>query len=125
MVESANDLLHGFERRIEEQLDRAERLKAAMNEVRVTAQSRQGDLQVTVDSTGALAGLRLSQESMRRSPQELAGEILGVTRSAQASLADRMRQVTAEVLGRDSETARFVADAYAEQFAPEQRETPR
>ncbi len=125
MVENADDLLHGFERRIDEQLDRAERLKAAMDEVRVTARSRQGDLQVTVDSTGALTGLRLSQEALRRSPQELAGEILGVTRCAQVSLADRMRQVTAEVLGRDSETARFVADAYAEQFAPGPQDAPR
>ncbi|MFX0593886.1 YbaB/EbfC family nucleoid-associated protein [Melissospora conviva] len=124
-MDQTDDLLHGFERRIDEQLDRAERLKAAMNEVRVTAQSRQGDLQVTVDSTGALAALRLSQEALSRTPQELAGEILGVTRSAQVSLTERMRQVTTEVLGRDSETARFVADTYAEHFVPAPQDASR
>lgn len=115
-LDDAEQMLRQFENQIEEQLAQASRLKDEMELVRVTAHSRAGDVEATVDSTGGLVDLHLTAAAMRRSPQELAAEVLAVTRDAQSELAARMGQVMAGVLGPGSETARFVTDTYTERF---------
>lgn len=115
-LEDAEQMLRQFEGRIDEQLAQATRLRTEMELVRVTKHSRDGDVEATVDSTGGLVDLHLTTAAMRRGPEELAGEVLAVTRAAQSELAARMSQVMAGVLGPGSDTARFVTDTYGERF---------
>jgi len=115
-LDDAEQMLRQFENQIEEQLAQASRLKEEMELVRVTAHSRAGDVEATVDSTGGLVDLHFTEAAMRRSPQELAAEVLAVTRTAQSKLAARMSEVMAGILGPGSETAQFVTNTYAERF---------
>lgn len=115
-LEDAEQMLRQFEGRIDEQLAQATRLRSELELVRVTAHSRAGDVEATVDSTGGLVDLHLTSAAMRRSPEELSGEVLAVTRAAQAQLAERMSQVMAGVLGPGSDTERFVTETYSERF---------
>jgi hypothetical protein len=87
-----------------------------MESVRATSRVRGGAIAVTVDSSGGLAGLRLSAAALKLAPDELAGEILACAKGAQAKLADQIGRTVSGVLGSDSETASYVAQAYADKF---------
>jgi YbaB/EbfC DNA-binding family len=114
----ADDMLRQFEARIDEQLAQADRLRSAMESLQVTKRVRDGSVAVTVDSSGGLAGLKLSAAALRLGPDELANEILACAKGAQAALADQMGRTVSGVLGAGSETADYVARAYADKFRP-------
>jgi DNA-binding protein YbaB len=118
----ADDMLRQFEARIDEQLAQADRLRSAMESVQATHEVREGAITVTVDSSGSLAGLRLSTAALQLGPEDLAEEILACAKGAQAKLAEKIGQTVSGVLGRGSETADFVAQAYADKFGPAAQE---
>jgi hypothetical protein len=115
----AEGMLRQFEAGIDEQLAQADRLRSAMESVQATNEVRDGAIAVTVDSSGGLAGLRLSAAALKLAPDELADEILACAKGAQASLVAKMSQAVSGVLGADSETAGFVTQAYAANFGTE------
>jgi hypothetical protein len=123
----AEGMLRQFEARIDEQLAQADRLRSAMASVQATHEVRDGAIAVTVDSSGSLAGLRLTAAAVQLGPEDLAAEILACAKGAQAKLADQIGQTVSGVLGPESETADYVAQAYADKFgavADEQTEDP-
>jgi len=117
-TDDADQMLRDFERRIDDQLVQADRVRTELEAVRATAHGHDGAVEVTVDSSGALADLHLTTAALRLRPEELSGEILATARRAQAQLAERMSALINGILGPDSETARFVSDTYQERFPP-------
>jgi YbaB/EbfC DNA-binding family protein len=89
-----------------------ERLQRA----RASAESRDGEVVVTVDQSGGLADLRLSELAMRLSPSDLGEIILATSRRAQAKLAQQVADVVSSLYGAGSETAAFIGKTYSEQF---------
>jgi DNA-binding protein YbaB len=87
-----------------------------MERVRVTAHGGDGAVEVTIDSTGGLVDLHLTEAGLRLGAAALAAEILATARRAQAQLPEVMSQTMASVLGPGSDTARFVTETYAERF---------
>ncbi|WP_211277719.1 YbaB/EbfC family nucleoid-associated protein [Couchioplanes caeruleus] len=102
-----------------EQAERARSLSHRIEQASMTVESAGGEVRVTVDSTGGLAGLRF-HASARNLPQDrLAELVLSTSRRAQAELAKSMDKVVAELYGAGSDTARFVTSAYADRFPSE------
>jgi len=87
-----------------------------LQQTQASAESRGGEVAVTVDHAGGLAGLRLSERAMRLSPTELGELILATSRRAQATLAQQVADIVGGVFGAGSETAAFIGNTYAEQF---------
>jgi DNA-binding protein YbaB len=112
----ADDMLRQFEARIDEQMAQADRLRSAMESVQATNETRDGAIAVTVDSSGGLAGLRLTPGALDLGADELAAQILACAKGAQAKLANKIGQTVSGVLGPDSETADYVSQAYADKF---------
>lgn len=90
----------------------SERLKQA----RASAESRDGEVVVTVDHSGGLADLRLSPQAMRLSPAAMGEMILATNRRAQAKLAEQVNDLMGALYGAGSETASFIGRTYSEQF---------
>jgi hypothetical protein len=110
------DFLVDWERKVEQQTAKTTELSHRMQEVRATAESHGGEAVVTVDHSGGLAGLDLSERAMRLAPAELAATILETSRRAQSRLAERMNDLVTGLYGEGSETAAFIGGTYAEQF---------
>ncbi|MDI6103477.1 YbaB/EbfC family nucleoid-associated protein, partial [Actinoplanes sp. NEAU-A12] len=91
-------------------------LTRRMKQIDATAESPDGDVTVTVDHAGGLNALTLTDDAMRRAPEDLAHLILATTRQAQSRLAEDMSELVRGIYGADSATTSFVADAYAKQF---------
>jgi len=76
-------------------------------------------VEVTVDSSGVVTGLYLSERVRRVPAPELGDLILSVMRAAQANLAQRMAEVAAETMGEDSDLTRSIAASYERRFPTE------
>jgi hypothetical protein len=82
-----DEFLRRFAERIDEQLGQADQLRDAMAQVSAVHAVRGGSIEVTVDSSGGLSGLHLTEAALRLPPGELARAILDCSRAAQAKLA--------------------------------------
>lgn len=116
MPEDPEDFLVDWERKVEQQTARTTELSRRMQETRATSESRGGEVVVTVDQSGGLAGLVLTERAMRLPAGELAATVLETSRRAQARLAEQMSQIVTGLYGAGSDTANFIGGAYAEQF---------
>lgn len=81
-----------------------------------SASSDGGEATVTVDSTGGMTGLYLSEHAMRLTADELASIILDTSGRAQAKMAKQMVDLVNDIYGPESPTASFVSGAYLRQF---------
>ncbi|WP_250002886.1 YbaB/EbfC family nucleoid-associated protein [Actinoplanes sp. M2I2] len=120
------DFLTDWQRRVERQTAQTTELSRRMRDVRASASAAGGEVEVTVDHAGGLAGLELTERALRLSPDELSRTILEASRRAQSRLASRMNDLVTEIYGDGSETAGFIGEAYAEQFPqpPEDDDAP-
>jgi hypothetical protein len=110
------EVITDWERRVEQQTALTTELSRRMQETTATAESRGGEAVVTVDHSGGLTGLRISDRAMRLTAAELAELILATSRRAQAEMARRMTELAQGIYGAGSETASFIAGAYTAQF---------
>lgn len=102
--------------RVERQSALTTELSERLQQARASAESRGGEVVVTVDHSGGLADLRLSERAMRLSPSDLGETILATSRRAQATLAQQVADVVGSLYGAGSETAAFIGKTYSDQF---------
>ncbi len=86
-------------RAFEEQAARAATLKDRIAELKGSARNSDGSITVTVAPSGAVLGLTLSPEAMRRTHTQLQQEILGTIRRATEQAAQAMEEAVRPVLG--------------------------
>jgi hypothetical protein len=101
---------------------RAEAAAALADRVAGLSSSATGDdgnIRVTVASSGNVTGLQLADRVQRLSGEELSAEILRVMRRAQAGLSERVAAAVDETVGADTETGRAVLDSFAQRFPAE------
>lgn len=111
-----DEMLAGFQQQIEAKMHQAQQLQEAASSVQVSTSSRDGAVTVTVDHSGNMADLRLTDAAMRKRPDEASSEILATLRSAQSRLTERMREVMEPVVGGDTETLEAVLGGFRERF---------
>ncbi|BFU45848.1 YbaB/EbfC family nucleoid-associated protein [Krasilnikovia sp. MM14-A1004] len=116
MSQLPEDLLRSFELRAAEHAERAQLLSRRLEQNSVTAQSRGGEVQVTVDSTGGLSGLQFGSAARDLELDRLAELVLATSRQAQAKLAESMGELVSDLYGQGSPTATFVTQTYAQRF---------
>jgi hypothetical protein len=86
-----------------------------------TARSTDGSVEVTVDASGGLTKLVLSERIRSRPAHETSDQIVAVLRSAQARLAQRVAEVAEEAGAGD--VGRTIAASYATRF-PDPTQAP-
>jgi YbaB/EbfC DNA-binding family protein len=84
--------------------------------VSATAADRDGTVQVTVNASGAVTGLRLAEQVRAWPAQRIGEQILAVMRAAQAELTGRVASVAADTLGEHSPVGRDVVAGYRARF---------
>lgn len=92
--------------------------------LQVTKSDHDRMTEVTVDSSGALIGLKLTKEIERASPEVLAATIMSTIREAKAELASRSQEIIAETVGTESAAARAIAERVGEQLRGPVEEGP-
>ncbi|MGW3467423.1 YbaB/EbfC family nucleoid-associated protein [Saccharopolyspora sp. NPDC000995] len=109
--DSAHERLAAWKDRIDKLAADTRAMSERLQEVRVTASDPNGLTEVTIDSTGALVDLRLTDRMQRTSPDVVAGTIMATLGEAKNKLADRSQEIIADTVGTESPAARAIADS--------------
>lgn len=108
--DGARERLAAWKGRIDKLAADTQAMSARLREVRVTASDPGGMAEVTVDSTGALADLRLTDRIQRVPPAVVAQAIMATLGVARGRLADRSQEIIAETVGAESAAGRAIAE---------------
>lgn len=126
--DSAHERLAAWKDRIDKLAADTQAMSERLQEVRVTASDPNGLTEVTIDSTGALVDLRLTDRMQRTSPDVVARTIMATLGEAKNKLADRSQEIIADTVGTESPAARAIADSVGQHLrsgpAPESAAAP-
>ncbi|CRK57931.1 hypothetical protein [Alloactinosynnema sp. L-07] len=103
--------------------DRIDRLAAdtqAMSErlqaVRISESDPTGLAEITIDSTGALVDLKLTDRIHRVAPSVVAQTIMATLGAARNKLADRSQEIIADTVGAESPAGKAIAERVGRQL---------
>lgn len=123
-----DDLLTGDPERIEHGLDewvegirrRADRMReirTGVDAIRITETGGNGAVTVTVDANGLPVDLRFTERVRNIAPDELGHLVMRTLRTAQARIAQQVREVATTAVGDDlPETREMLVDSYRGRF---------
>ncbi|MET0135679.1 MAG: YbaB/EbfC family nucleoid-associated protein [Kibdelosporangium sp.] len=114
--DGARERLAAWKGRIDKLAADTRTMSDRLREVRVTASDPAGLAEVTVDSTGALVDLRLTDRIQRTAPAAVARAVMTTLGDARSKLADRSQEIIADTMGTDSATGRAIADSVGRQL---------
>jgi len=109
--EGARERLAAWKGRIDKLAADTQTMSNRLQGLRVTASDPTGLAEVTIDSTGALVDLRLTDRIQRVSPAAVAQTIMATLGDARNKLADRSQEIIADTVGTESPAARAIADS--------------
>ena len=94
----------------EAKLQRAKELETKVQNLKGRASSRRGEVSVTVDSSGGLSDLKLTDAATALTASDLAGLILETFHKAHRKVTESYVDMVNDEFGKDSPTARAAAD---------------
>lgn len=109
--EGAREHLAAWQGRIDKMARDTEAMRARLQELRVTASDPNGLAEVSVDSTGTLVDLKLTDRIGRVAPDVVARAVMATFSAARSQLADRSREVIEATVGTESVAARAIAES--------------
>lgn len=109
--DGAREHLAAWQGRIDKMAQDTEAMRQRLQDLRVTAKDPNGLAEVSVDSTGALVGLRLTDRIGKVAPDIVARTIMATLGEARNTLADRYKEVIKDTVGTESLAARAIAES--------------
>ncbi|MBK1784315.1 YbaB/EbfC family nucleoid-associated protein [Prauserella cavernicola] len=107
---------------LEQKAQRYGELQEQLDRTNVTAESPDGTVRVTVDSTGVPTELTITDRGRSADPRALSAALMATMHSAQAQLRDRVSEMTSATVGDDGPGNDIVAQ-YQERFPDPVEET--
>lgn len=121
-MKTPEEWMRDFEAKIAEAQAKAAAVGEGLARAGGSASSSDGAITVSVAPNGALTGLELTAEAMRKPHGQLSGEILEIARKAQRGAAVKVAETFGAVGGEGSETYRMITEYLP---PPEEEEQPR
>ncbi|EID55767.1 YbaB/EbfC family nucleoid-associated protein [Saccharomonospora xinjiangensis] len=109
--DGARERLAAWKGRIDKLAADTQTMSARLQEVRVTVADPGGLVEVTIDSTGALVDLTLTNRMESTKPDVVSRTIMETLAEARNQLADRSQEIIAETVGTESPAARAIAES--------------
>jgi DNA-binding protein YbaB len=97
--DGARERMAAWKGRIDKLAADTQAMSDRLQQVRVTTRDPQGMAELTVDSTGALVDLRLTDKIHGEDPATVARTIMATLRAAKSEIADRSQEIIAETVG--------------------------
>lgn len=128
-ADDADETDESFSRVVAEaqaRMARLAQLQAKAEQVSVSATSPDGAVTATVNTSGALTGLRITDRLSGQPGARIAEQVMATARLAQARIAGVMSEVMRDVLGDDPEITDGVQALYRNRFPqpPQQQRSP-
>ncbi|WP_035738903.1 YbaB/EbfC family nucleoid-associated protein [Glycomyces arizonensis] len=117
--EASRDRLQAWKGRIDQLATDTQAMSDRFEDLKVTVSDPNHMVEVTVDSSGSLVDLRLSERSRRVETEFVSRTILETVQAAKAQIAERSAEIVAETLGEDSPAGRAIAERVRRRLMPE------
>ena len=108
--DASRDYLRSWKRDAESKAERASSMAAQIEQLRASARDNNDLAEVTVDSSGVLVDLVLTERIHRYEPQVVARAVMSALRDARTRAAEQAREIAVEALGPDSMSARVIGE---------------
>jgi DNA-binding protein YbaB len=118
-VDSAERWVDDWQAQVLEKAAQARELTARVSGLRASAESRDGAVRVTVESTGVPVEITLGDAVAGWKPERIASEVMAVMRQAQQRLTKAVAEAADATVGAESETGRAVLNSYYTRFPEE------
>lgn len=117
--------LQSWKEKADQAAARAQAMAEQLQRLRVTAVDDNGLAEVTIDSSGVLLDLELTDRIHRYAPEAVARAVLSALRAARQKAAGQAHDIAVEAMGPDSLSARTIADRMRQQLErPEAEAAP-
>ena len=117
--------LRSWKEKADQTAARANAMAEQLQRLRITAADDNGLAEVTIDSSGVLLDLELTDRIHRYAPDAVARAVLSALRAARQKAARQAHDIAVEAMGPDSLSARTIADRMRQQLErPEAEEAP-
>jgi DNA-binding protein YbaB len=125
-IGAAERMVRDWQERATEKAEKFGRMQQEIEQISVTESSRDGAIQVTVNSAGILQNLQLSEKANNRPMAKLAAEIMRAVQTAQAKVPELMQRAVADTVGLEDSAAQHVLGQARKYFPepPEDDEEP-
>jgi DNA-binding protein YbaB len=114
--DGARERLTAWKNRIDRLAADTQAMSDRLQQVRITAADPAGLVEVTIDSTGALVDIRLTDRIQRTAPDAVSRAIIATLGDARGKLADRSQEIIEDTVGTDSPAARAIAESVGRQL---------
>jgi DNA-binding protein YbaB len=108
--------LRSWKEDVEATAARAQAMAEQLQRLRATATDDNGLAEVTIDSSGALLNLKLTDRIHRYAPDAVARAVMSALREARLAAARRAHDIAVETMGADSLSARTTAERMRQQL---------
>ncbi|MBO3735609.1 YbaB/EbfC family nucleoid-associated protein [Glycomyces niveus] len=116
--EESKERLAAWKGKIDQLAADTQAMSDRMQELRVTVSDPNYMVTVTVDSTGNLLDLQLTERSRRVELQHVSQTIMQTIRTAKAQVAEQAKEIIESTLGEDSAAGRAIAERVRNQLMP-------
>lgn len=116
--EESKERLAAWKGKIDQLAADAQAMSDRMQELRVTVSDPNYMVTVTVDSTGNLLDLQLTERSRRVELQHVSQTIMQTIRAAKAQVAEQAKEIIESTLGEDSAAGHAIAERVRNQLMP-------
>ncbi|MFD4669889.1 YbaB/EbfC family nucleoid-associated protein [Lentzea sp. NPDC058450] len=108
--------LEEWARQAEQKAERYQQMGAAVSAVSATDSTSDGMIRVTVNSSGAISALELSDQIRNHSGADVAGQIMACAQRAQSKLAAQVAAAMQATIGDEQSTIETVVSGYEQRF---------
>ncbi|WP_433363236.1 YbaB/EbfC family nucleoid-associated protein [Actinoplanes sp. CA-142083] len=108
--DASREYLRSWKENLDRTAARAAIMAGRLEQLRTTARDGDGLAEVTIDSSGVLVDLELTERIHRHAPEAVARAIMSALRKARAEAAERAQEIAVETMGPDSLSARTTAE---------------
>lgn len=112
----AEDRIAELQQRAAKQLENAQRMQAELEKLSISATNTDKSVTVTVDASGIMTELELTNAAKTLSAADLAAEIIAMQRKAQNMLGKGASQVVKDTVGLETATGEAVMAGYRKRF---------
>ncbi|MCP2242070.1 YbaB/EbfC family nucleoid-associated protein [Lentzea aerocolonigenes] len=118
--DGARERLAAWKGRIDKLAADTKSMSAQLQGLRIVAKDPAGMAEVTIDSTGAMTDLKLTDRMTGARPETVAATIMATLADARKQLAERSKEIVAETIGTETAAGRAIVESVGRQLGADE-----
>jgi len=118
--DGAQERLAAWKGRIDKLAADTKSMSAQLQGLRIVAKDSAGMAEVTIDSTGSMTDLKLTDRMTGARPETVAATIMATLAEARKQLAERSKEIVADTIGTDTAAGRAIVESVGRQLGADE-----